>query len=231
MIDMALTGQVPASPSAGFPLYGLDMSWPGARWLDSFGEVIGEEVRWVRLAHQSLDTGAMILVETHSRPLTGARVSGSGQPPLQEVAFAASFVMVNLTVPADSAPTPDGLLRALVDHAHERSERYAEWLPVAWQVDGRPVTGRVWRFAGGWAAFSDAVPGVYLAVAGGRGTDPGGLAFTRVLDGAAYNFELDQPLHPRMLVTSSAARADGERPPLRRQEWDDDQLRLIHGQG
>ena len=229
MVDMALTGQVPASPAADFPVYGLDTSWPGGRWLDSFGDVIGEEVRWVRLAHQSLDTGSMIMVETHSRLLTDAHMRRSGEPPLRSVAFAASFVLVNLTLPANSVPRPEGLLNALVDHAFERSARYAEWLPVPWQVNGMTVTGRAWRFAGGWAAFTDDVPDVYLAAAGGPGTEPGGLAFTTLRDGSAYNFDLDQPLHPRTIVASSAARAEGERPPLQRQDWDSDQLRLISG--
>lgn len=75
---MARTGQVPASPAADFPIYGLDLSWPGARWLDSCGDVIGEQVRWVRLAHQSLDTDSMIMVETHSRLLTDADADSPG---------------------------------------------------------------------------------------------------------------------------------------------------------
>lgn len=102
---------------------------------------------------------------------------------------------------------------------------------MAWNVDGMTVTGRVWRFAGGWAAFSDAVADVYLAVAGGPGTDPGGLAFSKLRDGGIYNFDLDQPLHPRTIAASSAARAGGKRPPLQRSNWDSDQLRLIRSQG
>jgi hypothetical protein len=73
----------PASPPAAFPVHGLD-GWPGARWLDGFGDAIGEQVRWVRLAHQDTRTG----------------------------------------------------------------------------VDGAAVAARVWRFADGWAAVSEAVAGV-----------------------------------------------------------------------
>jgi hypothetical protein len=145
------------------------------------------------------------------------------------VASGAAVVLVNLTLPVQSAPRPEGLLRALVDHADERSERYAEWPSAAWQVNGIPVMARVWRFAGGWAAVSDAVPGVYLAAAGGEGSSPAGLAFVPLPDGSAYHFDLDQPLHPQTIVGS--ARAGGERPPLQRQDWHDDQLRLIRGHG
>ncbi|HVT68323.1 MAG TPA: hypothetical protein VHF26_11270, partial [Trebonia sp.] len=64
------SGAVPASPPVRFPLYGLAESWAGARWLDTFGDAPGEEVRWVRLAHQHPESGDLIMVETHSRPLT-----------------------------------------------------------------------------------------------------------------------------------------------------------------
>jgi hypothetical protein len=183
----------------------------------------------VRLAHQSLDTDSMIMVETHSRLLTDADAGQSGQRPLQSVAFAAAVDMVNLTLPVSSVPRPDGLLRALTEHAHRRGERYADWLPVAWQMKDGTVPGRAWRFAGGWAAFSDAMSDVYLAAAGGPATDPGGLAFAPLRNGNAYNFDLAQPLHPRTLAASNAARAGGERPPLQRQDRDHAQLELIRG--
>ena len=59
------------APPAAFPVYGLDASWPGARWLDGFGDAVGDEVRWVRLANQGTEPEALIMVETLSRPLTG----------------------------------------------------------------------------------------------------------------------------------------------------------------
>jgi hypothetical protein len=231
MVDVTPPRQMLPSPPPDFPVYGLDASYPGARWLESFGDATGDEVRWVRLAHQSLDAGSMIMVETHSRALTDAQARQHRESPLRLVAFDAAVVMVNLTLPAESAPRPEGLLPALVDHADERSMWYAEWSPVAWQVNNIMVTARVWWFAGGWAAFSDTVPGVYLGVAGGEGSDPGGLAFAALPDGSAYHFDLDQPLHPKTIAASSSARTGGERPPLQRQDWHDDQLRLIRGQG
>ena len=111
------------SPPVTFPVYGLDASWSGSRWLDGFGDRIGDEVRWVRLAHQDLETGALIMVETRSGPLTDTRAARSGEPPLQSVAFSASVVMVNLTLPAQSAPRPRGLLHALVNDADASSRQ------------------------------------------------------------------------------------------------------------
>jgi hypothetical protein len=116
---MTRSGQIPASPPLAFPVYGLDPSWRGARWLDCYGDTLGGEVRWVRLAHQSLESGAMVMVETCSQPLTDVEAARAGQPPLQSMAFDAALVLVNLTLPATPVPRPD-VLRALVGYADER---------------------------------------------------------------------------------------------------------------
>ena len=225
---------VPASPPACFPLYGLDGSWPGARWLDSFGDALGDVVRWIRLAHWTRlappgrETGELIMVETHSRPLTDAEEARGGEAALRSLASSAAFTLVNLTLPDASVPRPEGLVRALVDHAEEQGKRHAEWLPVTWQVDGLPVPARAWEFAGGWAAFSDGLDEVYLA-ASGCGARPDGLALTRLRDARAYHFDLAQPLDTRAVTASSAAAwaddADGQ-PAWRPADWHPGQLRL-----
>jgi hypothetical protein len=222
-------GQVSASPAVDFPVYGIDGSTDGARWLDGFGDRIGDEVRWVRLGHQSLGPGAEIMVDTHSRPLVDAQAARTRRPALESVAFGTGIVLVNLTLPANSVPRPPGLLRALVKHAAQRGERYAEWTPVSWRVNDGPVPARAWRFAGGWAAVSDAVDGVYLAAAGSGG-DPDGMALATLRDGHGYGFDLDQPLHPDVIAASGAARAGGERFRPQRGEWHADQLGLLEDQ-
>jgi hypothetical protein len=216
--------QVPASPPASFPVYGPDRSWPGARWLDGFGDALGEEVRWVRVACQDLATGALLLVETCSRPLTDAAAARAQVDPLRTVAFDVGALLVNLTLPAQSVPRPEGIKQALVEHVDQCSRQYTEWPQVTWWVDGAAVTARVWRFAGGWAAVSDAIGDVYLGAAGTGSAD---LSLTRLRDGGGYGFGLDQPLHPGVLAASSAARAGGERAPEPRLDWHPDQLRLI----
>jgi hypothetical protein len=221
------SGEISPSPPATFPVYGLDGSWSGSRWLDGFGDRIGDEVRYVRLAHQNTQTGALIMVESCSRPLTDTRAAHSGESPLQGVAFDASVVMVNLTLPVPSVPRPPGMLRALVGNADARARLHAEWSPVSWRVGGSEVGARAWRFAGGWAAFSDSVDGVYLAAAGSAGTGPDGLALAALQDGHGYNFDLDRPLHPRVIAASSAARGGGEHPLPLRPDWHADQVRLL----
>jgi hypothetical protein len=222
-------GHVSASPAVDFPVYGIDGSEDGARWLDGFGDRVGDEVRWVRLGHQSLGPGAEIMVETHSKPLADAQAARTGRPALESLAFGAGVVLVNLTLPANSVPRPAGLLRALVKHAAERGQRHEEWTPVTWRVDGAPVPARAWRFAGGWAAFSDAVDGVYLAAAGSGGASDG-VTLARLRDGRDYNFDLAEPLHPDVIAASHAAHADGKRSRPQREEWHADQLGLLDAQ-
>ena len=220
--------EIAPSPPVTFPVYGLDGSWTGSRWLDGFGDRIGDEVRWVGLAHQDLETGALIRVETHSRPLTDSQAARSKEPALRSVAFGASVAMVNMTLPALSVPRPPGILRALVNDADANSRQYAQWSRVSWLLDGSQIGARARRFAGGWAAYCDAVEGVYLAAAG-VGGGPDGLALTALQDGRGYSFDLDEPLHPTTLTASSAARAGGERLPPLRADWHADQLRLMPG--
>ncbi|MGH3265341.1 MAG: hypothetical protein ACRDNS_25485, partial [Trebonia sp.] len=116
-----------------------------------------------------------------------------------------------------------------VNHADDHSRRQADWTRVTWRVDGAPVAARAWEFAGGFAAISDALDDVYLAISGSTGS-PDGIELTRLTDARAYHFELDRPLHPLVISASSAAAlADSERPWPQRVELHPDQLRLLPG--
>ena len=229
MNDRPGSDVVRPSPPADFPVYGLAASWSGSQWLESFGDAIGDPVRWVSLGHRSLNSESLIFVETFSRLRTDALAARSLQPPLQQVAFYAAVVLINVTLPTKPLPWPDGFQRALVGHADERSGQYAQWPLVRWRVNGAAVTARTWWFAGGWVAVTDAVESVYLAAVG-VGTNPDGLSLAVLQDGSAYHFDLEQPLHTRVMSASRAASAGGDRPPPRREEWHADQLRLMREQ-
>jgi hypothetical protein len=210
-----------------FPVYGLAESWHGTRWLESFGNAIGDPVHWVSLGHLGPDDGALILVETHSRTRTDAMVAPSGSAPLPYVAQRAATTLINLTLPVLSLPRPDGMLRALVDHADESGGGYAQWPPVGWRVDDATVTARAWRFAGGWAAVSDALDDVYLAVAC-VGAEPDGLSLGLIPGGGGYHWRLDQPLSPAVMAASRAARPGGDELPWpQRGQWHEDQSRVL----
>ena len=221
------SGRVPTSPPFDFPVYGLDASWPGARWLDSFGDQVGDPPRWVRLSHQSVDGDSLIMVETCFRPVTDDLAARRGELPLADVAFRAASTLINVTLPVQSVVRPDGFLRALHKHLPEFAGQYSRWPAVGWRVDGAGVTARVSWFAGGWAAVSDAVAEVYLSAVG-IGVGPDGLSLTRLQDGAGYHFDLKQPLRPGVLSASArAADVQFEAPPWQRQDWHADQLRLM----
>lgn len=224
------SGWVPTSPPIGFPVYGLDGSWPGARWLDSFGDQVGDPPRWVRLGHQSADGRSLILVESCSRPVTDELAAGRGEPPLADVAFRAVHILIDATHPVQSVPRPDGFLRLLVEHATEIAGQHVQWPAVGWRVDGAVVPARVSWFAGGWAAISDGVAEVYLSAVG-VGTSPAGLSLARLPDGTGYHFQLEQPLRPEVLSASRRAAEVPFEGPWQRQEWHGDQLQLMRESG
>ena len=145
---------------------------------------------------------------------------------MEHVAGYACTALINITIPEHSLPFPDGFLSALVNLSEKQSERCAQWPLIRWRVDGAAVPARVWRFAGGWAAISEAAQSVYLAAVG-MGTEPDGLPLAVLRDGDAYHFDLNQPLHPDTL--SAGLRRDGgydRRYPCRT-EFHADQLRLM----
>jgi hypothetical protein len=224
---MNLPRPVRPSPPVDFPVYGLGEAWRGTRWLESFGGAIGDPVLWVSLGHQGPDGTSFVLVETQSRARADALAAASGQPAMRNVAQRAATTLVNLTLPVTSLPRPDGMVRALALQAGERGGGYARWSPASLRVNGASVAARAWRFAGGWAVVSDGLDDVYLAVTC-TGAHPGGLPLGPLADGGAYHFRLGQPLHPDVMAASRAARPrGGDLAWPQRQDWHDDQLRLL----
>jgi hypothetical protein len=224
-----------SSPRIQFPVYGLDGSWPGLRWLEGFGDEIGDPPRWVSLGHRSRDGGALIMVKTYARLATGhprsyqvptdAQAAELGKSPLEWLAFNAAFELMNLTLPVRSLPRPPGFNRALVDRAEQAGQEYEQWPAVRWSVDGQAVSAHGWRFAGGWAVFTHGVDGVYLHACG-VGPEPDGLSLATIRDGRAYHFGLDQALWPEVMTASRAAAGVDDLPEPRRTDWHPDQLRL-----
>jgi hypothetical protein len=221
------SGWTGTSPPVAFPLYGLDASWPGARWLDGFGDRIGDPPRWVALAHQAVDGQSRILVNTYLRAPTDAQAARWGQSPSQEVAFDAAHTLIDVTLPAQAVARPDGYIPLLVEHATKLAGQYAQWPTVDWQVDAATVAARVCWFAGGWAAIAEAADEVYLSAVG-VGTGPEGLSLAQLQDGSAYHFDLAGPLKPQTMPASrQAAGVPFEAAEWESQSWHADQLRLM----
>jgi hypothetical protein len=227
--DFPGSGRTGTSPPVAFPVYGLDASWPGARWLDGFGDKIGDPPRWVALAHQAVDGQSRIIVNTWFRPSTDAQAAELGQSPLEYVAFDAAHMLINVTLPALSVARPDGYIPLLVEHSTKLAGGQAQWQAVRWQVATAAVAARVCWFAGGWAAITEAADEVYLSAVG-VGTGPEGLSLTQLQDGSAYHFDLAGPLEPRTISASrQAAGVPFEAPEWEPQSWHADQLRLMRG--
>jgi hypothetical protein len=244
MTDRSGFGRAHLFPPVRFPVYGLDSPFTGARWLELFGDPPDGSPTWVSLDHQSADGRSLIRVTTFVRLATGnprsykvptdAQAAEQGRSPLENVACQGATALIDMTLPVLSLTRPPGFLRALVDHALAGADAYGEWPVVGWRVDGVPVQVRVWRFAGGWTAFTDAAAGVYLSVVGvGPGRGPEGLSLAALRDGSAYHFDLDEPLSLEMAEASAEAAGVplGSPESWRSHDWHPDQLQLIRELG
>jgi hypothetical protein len=240
MSDRSRFGPGYLKPPVPFPVYGLDESFSGARWLELFGDPPDGSPTWMSLDHQSADGRSLIRVTTFARRATGhprswrvptdAQAVERGRSPLEDVAGQGTITLINLTLPVRSLTRPPGFLPALVEHAEAAAGAYRDWPQVRWRVGGGLVPVPVWRFAGGWTAFTDAAVGVYLSVAAvGPGPGPEDLGLVALRDGRAYHFDLDESLS--IAIAEAAAEAAGvplgPDPSWQRQDWHPDQLQLI----
>jgi hypothetical protein len=227
-------------PPAGFPVYGLVSALSGPRWLELFGDPPDGSPTWVSLNHLSEDGLSLVNVTTHLHRVEGnprgyrvptdEQAAEQGRSPLQSVAEQGTNGLIGRTLPVRRQPRPPGFLRALVDRQAEAASAYASWPTADWLVDGIPVKAPVWRFAGGWTAFTDAAVGVYLVVVGiGLGAEPEGLSFAPLRDGRSYHFNLAEPLSFDVVRAAAEAAGvpDGSDPPWEHHDWHPDQLQLM----
>jgi hypothetical protein len=183
----------PPSPPVDFPLHGLDDSWQGDRCLAFFDAKVGDPTWGVRLVHQDPAGDAYVGVASLPRERDDRVFADTVADRLTEVAHYGTHWLINLTLPEMTVPRRDGFLRALVGHSLHHAVSHARWPEVTWSVDGTQVPAAAWRFAGGWTAFTDALPDTYLVVVG-LGREPDGLALAVVEDATPYGFDLTAPL-------------------------------------
>lgn len=74
-------------------------------------------------------------------------------------AFNAVWALLEYNRPAMAGDTPyeaepiTGLYKALARHGRAMARQYSEWSKIESLIANTPVTGRVWTFAGAWAAI------------------------------------------------------------------------------
>lgn len=182
---MTLTQRAPA-----FPVYGLDGDWAQRRldWLCGH-----------RYDDEDITYGVWL---GHAGPSGGVRVGTFArewldQNPLTTAAGLGVESLVDLTMPANFGEPGPGVVDAITHHAKERATQHAAWPRVAWQIDGDTVAAPVWEFAGGWTAYTDALPTV-VVVAVGVGVSPENLSLSTLTDGSAYGIDLSAPLDRRI---------------------------------
>jgi hypothetical protein len=209
-------------PPIGFPLYGLDASWLGTRWLKFVQGPVGEPLYEVTLGHGDrpvpMRGHPLLDITTRSAKNAHDRDSVAFQ---RELAFSGLFTLMNMT-----APTPDAVLdrermwKKALAYAGRRADQYLRWASVTWSVDGVPTAARFTRFAGAWTGFSLAVDGIGFWIVGYR-VGPEDLGIAQIASGEPYGFDLAEPVvYPDTLHSAQAA--------LGQDHWSDPPPRPLH---
>ncbi len=166
--------------------WGLEAAWPSRCWVEPVHGRGQEPIRGIRLGHAS--DAAMVLACTFPRERFDAEVAGTGSDPVREVAFEATFALINLALHQIRVPgaRPDGLVGSLVQFANQQANRYRDWATTHWGLEEAAVIG----MAGWQSGFSLAYPDVYVIVhACGIGID--GLRLQPVRDISGYELTVD----------------------------------------
>lgn len=212
----------PASifPPLDFPIFGLDRTWKGPRWLNAVIGSYGEPAQSVWLAHgERLDPDREVLVMSH-RLSEDQGWCPSGAHAERMLAWTGLVRIIDATLPVLAGDDRRRFFDNFEQYVDARAGRWARWAPTRWRIENRVVTARFARFAGGWAAYAFERDRFALAVTG-VGADPHGLGLRRLRSAAAYHFDLEEPFpsYPSVATRSFeqalGADADRDREPRR----------------
>jgi hypothetical protein len=208
-----LLRSMPPWPPVDFPIYGLDGSWTGPRWLDYLGgSQNGQPTPDVWLAHSDRrwpTRGHPWVKIATFRPSGEPWAAPPVDPAEAQLARPALYSLVNLVWPDVGVDDRALLRRVTVSYCEARISRCASWAPTRWTVDSGTVTARFARFAGGWAAYLCERDRIALAAVG-VGASPHDLSLLRVTSGAPYHFAIDQPIDTDTLRTSREQALGGQ---------------------
>lgn len=147
-----------------FPVYGLDSSFHGRRWLDVWNQLGGNDSA-TPLANVNLGHGAPyhhgpVLVTITEAKLSQRRTGRSlwiGPTGVTDAALGALLGMVHVAFPADDAEVRPAAFWEEVNRLGELSNQLdgPEWSDATAVVDGSSVTFRLRVRNGAWAAAAD----------------------------------------------------------------------------
>src|SRR5689334_601228 len=178
-------------PPADFKIYGLE-EWSGERALDTYEMRQGARGPYaVWLSHCQGNGSVGVRVGTLSKQRLDEKMSTSFGDQLAAVADYAVSRLVSMTMPWPLPPEPNAYA-LLLTHGRAQAANWAAWDRVAWEVNGERISPFLWRFAGGWAALAESTSNSYI-VALGIGSEPAGLHFVTITDGAAYRTDFAEP--------------------------------------
>lgn len=185
-------------PPVDFPLYGLgaDLRLPGRRLWNVEGEQGAPTWGlwlWHGRAPQPTHGEPWVIVGCLPRERHATVMTPQGGDPVREVAFAATFALINATMPSEREQ-PDRYLETVLDFADRQADAYERWANVTWRCDGREVPARLFGWAGAWAGFTTAAAGVDL-VAVGHTVDGRDVSLVELADTSAFHFDHRSTIH------------------------------------
>jgi hypothetical protein len=188
-------------PPLDYPIFGLDRSWTGQRWLYSITAQSGSPPLQLWLAHSQADGGHPCTVVGN---VSTCRYPGSTTTdrPLASMALMC-LVEVSLgrlsDLPADRR---SAYLRSVTPDVDHWAQETDEWAHLPWVIEGRATSAPLFQFAGDWVSFSRDIPEVALIVLG-TGPPPEQLRLERVHDSAGYHFSSREALAYPEVVTAA----------------------------
>jgi hypothetical protein len=216
-----------------FPVYGLDSSWSGPRWLSFVQGERDQPLREVHLQHGCSRWLApdrpWVIVITVPWRRSRHEAGDTGEAPERALAWYALDQLVGITLPAIPYPRDRELRRRIDPLVEDRAAHFVDWPVVSLTVDDAPVTAWTTSWAGAWTAFFRVLPDTACIVAA-AGIQPGELSLITLTDGDDYHFNLRAPVEfPEALIASSEAALGTEPSPEDdHSHWPlhDDHLRL-----
>ena len=215
-------------PPIDFPLYGLDQSWHGPRWLAFVQGEFGEPIYEVFLGHgdRPLPSRGHPWLQVVTRSACFYPTTRSIDH-TQELAWDSLLDLLNAVTPDLDDPLWTHYKQNAMRYIDQRVDRYRRWARTTWSVDGTPIEARYARFAGAWSGFASTQSDVELRVVG-CGLSPQHLGFQRLASGEQYHFDLAAPIPYPDSLERAAREALGEH------QWDrpsralhSDQRRLL----